>query len=180
MSDIDRILRENIRITAQVITEVCQRNTRKHVCDPPLSRNQYYLLNILATSGHFLISDLARILDIIPAAASKNIDRLEQMKLVERRAMPEDRRSMEVCLLPTGRAIVEEFDRITAEKQVPLMAQFTHEEKEVLLDLLKRIVKYTVNENQNTELICLQCGGACGDTCAVDDGTGPCASKTKP
>ena len=82
MPEIDAILRENIRIMAQVITEVCQRDTRKKVCDPPLSRNQYYLLNILATSGEFLISDLARILDISPAATSKNIDRLEQLELV--------------------------------------------------------------------------------------------------
>lgn len=173
--DIDSILRENIRIMAQVITEVCQRNTRKQVCPAPLSRNQYYILNILATSGEFLISDLARILDISPAAISKNVDRMEQMELVQRRARPGDRRALEVVLLPAGRSIVEEFDRVTADKQVALMAQFTPDEKIVLLDMLKRIVRFTVDPRLKTELICLQCGGACGPECVVEGGLGPCA-----
>ena len=179
VSDIDGLLRENIRIMAQVITEVCQRSTRKQVCPVPLSRNQYYILKILATSGEFLISDLARILDISPAAVSKNIDRMEQLKLVQRRNLPEDRRSLEVCLLPDGQAIVSEFDRVTYEKQIPLMAQFSNDEKVVLLDLLQRIVKYTVDVDHNTELICLQCGGACGDKCVVEGGLGPCSVPKK-
>ncbi|MBU8870913.1 MAG: MarR family transcriptional regulator [Gemmatimonadales bacterium] len=179
VSEIDKVLRENIRIMAQVITEVCQRSTRKQVSPSTLSRNQFYILNILGTSGEFLISDLARSLDISPAAASKNIDRLEQMEFVERRARPEDRRSLEVCLLPKGKAIVDEFKLVTIEKQAPLLAQFSAEEKVVLLDLLRRIVKYTVNEEHNTELICLQCGGACGEECVVKDGMGPCALPPK-
>ncbi len=179
VSDIDKVLRENIRITAQVITEVCQRSTRKQVCPSSLSRNQFYILNILDTSGRFLISDLARALDISPAAASKNIDRLEQMKFVQRRTRPEDRRSLEVRLLPKGKAIVDEFERVTIEKQIPLLAQFSPEEKVVLLDLLRRIVKYTVDEDHNIELICLQCGGACGKECVVKNGMGPCAMSPK-
>ena len=179
MSETDGILRENIRIMAQVITEVCQRSTRKQVCSAPLSRNQYYILKILATSGEFLISDLARILDISPAAASKNIDRLEQMEFVQRRPRPADRRSLEVFLLTEGQKIVSEFDRVTAEKQVALMEQFSEDEKVMLLGLLKRVVKYTVAEDHKTELICLQCGGACGPECVVEGGLGPCSSPKK-
>ena len=96
MSDLNSVLQENIRIMAQVITEICQRSTRKQATEHPLSRNQYYILKILATSGEFLISELARILDISPAAASKNIDRLEQLELVVRQAHKGDRRSQEV------------------------------------------------------------------------------------
>ena len=101
------------------------------------------------------------------------------MEFVQRRTRPEDRRSLEVCLLPDGKAIVDEFNRVTAEKQIPLMAQFSYEEKVVLLDLLQRIVKYTVDEDHNTELICLQCGGACGEKCVVEGGMGPCATSPK-
>ena len=89
----DEILRENIRITAQVITEICQASTRRQVCPQPLSRNQYYILKILAVNGDYLSSELAAILDISSAAASKNVDRLEQWDLVSRHARPADRRS---------------------------------------------------------------------------------------
>ena len=175
MSGIDAILRENIRIMAQVITEVCQRSTRKQVCADPLSRNQFYILKILATSGAFLISELAAILDISPAAASKNIERLEQLGLVGRQLRPDDRRSHEIRILEPGRQIVAKFDQVTAQKQAPLLAQFTEEEKILLLDLLRRIVRFTVAADQKTDLICLQCGGHCGDDCVVNSSRGPCS-----
>ena len=179
MAGIDRILLENIRITAQVITEVCQRNTRNQVSEQPLSRNQYYILKILPVSGEFLMNELARFLDISPAAASKNIDRMEQMGLVRRRPRTGDRRSLEVVLLDPGRAIVDEFDRITMKKQASMLSQFSPAEKEELLGYLQRIVRYTLAEESNTDLICLQCGGRCGDECIVASGLGVCAKPKK-
>lgn len=174
MSDINIILSENIRITAQVVTEICQRSTRLAISDPPLSRNQYYILKILATSGEFLIGELARILNISTSAASKNVDRLEQLDMVARQSRPGDRRSFEVKLLAAGQHVVDEFERVTFEKQKPLMAQFTDEEKHALLAMLQQVIRYTLAEESNTELICLQCGGNCGQDCAVEDGRGKC------
>jgi MarR family transcriptional regulator, organic hydroperoxide resistance regulator len=179
MSKINEILQENIRITAQVITEICQRNTRKQVSDFPLTRNQCYILKILHTSGEFLISELARILEISPAAASKIIDRLEQMELVARQPHEGDRRSFEVKLLDKGRQLVEKINQVTNKKLVPLMSQFSKEEKVQLLDFLQRIVKYTLADENNTDLICLQCGGKCGSSCAVETVEGICSRPKK-
>ena len=179
MSEINGILQENIRIMAQVITEICQRNTRKQVSEHPLSRNQCYILKILHTSGEFLISELARILEISPAAASKNIDRLEQMGMVVRQPHEGDRRSFEVKLLDKGHQIVEEINQLTTKKMGPLMSQFSQEEKTLLLDFLQRIVKYTLADETNMDLICLQCGGKCGSQCAVEVGEGICTKPKK-
>ena len=174
MSDINNLLGENIRIMAQVITEICQRSIRLQIHEPPISRNQLYILTILDRSGEFLISEFARILNISTAAASKNIDRLEQLGLAARQARPGDRRSLEVQLLDKGRHLVEEFDRITAKKMAPVMAQFTDEEKKVLLDLLRRVVRNVLADETNVDLICLQCGGNCGEDCAVGRLEGEC------
>lgn len=174
MENLDRTLRENIRIMAQVITEVCQRNTRHEVTDQPLSRNQFYILNILAKSGPFPISELARILDISAAAASKNMDRLEKLGYVGRSVHKTDRRSTEIKLLPPGRALIDEFDRVTDQKQRPMMENFTEEEKILLLDMLRRIVRYTLADQHRSDLICLQCGSTCGNDCAVTDLAGDC------
>jgi len=179
MSELNSVLQENIRITAQVITEICQRNTRKQVGDQPLTRNQCYILKILATSGDFLISELARILEISVAATSKIIDRLEQQEMVERQAHTEDRRSLVVKLLPKGRLLVEEIHKISTQKMVPVMAQFSEEEKIQLLGFLKRIVQFTLADENNTDLLCLQCGGRCGEECLVQASKGVCARPEK-
>jgi DNA-binding MarR family transcriptional regulator len=179
MSEMNKILQVNIRIMAQVVTEICQRNTRNQVSEHPLSRNQFYILKILSTSGEFLISELARILEVSPAAASKNIDRLEQWGLVVRQPDSEDRRSCQVKLLDSGREIIDEIERVTTEKQMHLMDQFSPEEKVQLLDFLQRIVKYTLADENNTDLICLQCGGTCGSNCIVEEGKGSCFPHNK-
>lgn len=179
MSELNSVLQENIRIMAQVITEICQRNTRKQVSNHTLSRNQCYILKVLHTSGEFLISDLARILDISSAATSKNIDRLEQLGYVVRQAHPGDRRSLEVKLLKKGHLVVTEINDLTTQKLKPLMGQFSQDEKVQLLDFLRRIVKYTLADENNTELICLQCGGKCGDNCVVDSSLGVCCRPEK-
>ncbi len=118
-------------------------------------------------------------MDISAAAASKNIDRLEQLDLVVRQAHSGDRRSMEVKLLPKGRSIVDEISEVTTQKMAPLMDQFSADEKTTLLDFLQRIVKYTLADEISTDLICLQCGGNCGEVCVVKAGRGICARPKK-
>lgn len=174
MSAIDQTLGENIRIFAQVVSEICQRNTLDEATDIPLTRNQFYLMRILATSGDFQVSDLARTLDISNAAASKNIDRLEKRGLVERRICRRDRRRLEVSLLPAGRLIVDEYHRITAEKQSVMLGNFTSVEKEILVRLLRQVIRHTLSEEQNTDVVCLQCGGRCGEACVIQDVQGIC------
>ena len=118
-------------------------------------------------------------MDISSAAVSKNIDRLEHLGLVARHAKPEDRRSLEILLLENGLAILQEFDRILGEKQKHLMDQFSRREKEDLLDLVKRVIIFTLAEEQDTEVICLQCGGNCGDTCVIESCKGLCILPEK-
>jgi len=173
----DDILIENIRITAQVITEICQRNTRKNIGDGSLSRNQFYILKILYAKGELPIGEFARLLDISPAAASKNIDRLANLGTIGRQNKPGDRRSQFATLLPDGRHLVEEFNRITKEKMTPLMDQFTPDEKVMALNILRRISSYTLADGSNPDLICYQCNGNCGEECAVGTRGGVCLGE---
>ena len=99
--------------------------------------------------------------------------------MVTRQPHEGDRRSFEVKLLDEGHRVVEEINQITTRKLVPLMTQFSKEEKVQLLDYLQRIVKYTLADENNTDLICLQCGGKCGINCAVESGQGICIRPKK-
>jgi len=179
MSKLDKELSENIRIMAMVIADICHRSTLQKASPINLTRNQFTILKVLSTDGDFQISDLAKLLDISNAAISKNIDRLEQLGLVARKAKPDDRRSMELVLLDEGSGILDEFDRILGEKQGHLMEQFSGQEKKILLDLVKRVITFTLAEEQETEVICLQCGGKCGDSCVIESCKGLCALPDK-
>ena len=179
MNSLDRILSENIRIMAQIVADICHRSTRKMASPINLTGNQFTILKVLSTEGDFHIGDLARLLDISTAAISKNITRLVELGLVARKAKPGDRRSHEIVLLPAGWKIVREFDLILAEKQKHVMDQFTDEEKKILLKLVQKVINYTIAEEQDMDLICLQCAGNCGDSCVIESCSGLCALPDK-
>ena len=120
------------------------------------------------------IGEIARNLDISNAAASKNIDRLEEWGFVTRRAREKDRRTFQVGLQDAGRQIVATYDEIQDRKQQALMDQFTEEEKTELLGLVRRVIRHTLADEHNTDLICRQCGGRCGDECVVSNCRGDC------
>lgn len=179
MIKLDRELSENIRIMAMVVGDICHRSTLQKASPINLTRNQFTILKILSTDGDFQIGDLARLLDISNAAISKNMDRLEQLGMVARQTKPDDRRSLELILLEDGLEIIREFDRILGEKQKHLMEQFSLQEKENLLDMVKRVITFTLAGEQDTEVICLQCGGNCGDSCVIESCKGLCALPDK-
>ncbi len=82
-------------------------------------------------------------------------------------------------LLDKGHQLVERINQVTNKKLDPLMSQFSKEEKVQLLDYLQRIVKFTLADESNSDLICLQCGGKCGNSCVVETGKGICIRPPK-
>ncbi len=179
MTSLDRELGQNIKIMAQVIGDICHRSTLASATPINLTSNQFTILQIRSTGGKFQISDLARLLDISNAAISKNIDRLEHLKLVVRQTKSGDRRSLDIILLAEGLKILRDYDRIHDTKQALLLEQFSDQEKLGLLDLVKKVVIYTLAGEQDTELICLQCGGSCGENCVIESCKGLCTMPEK-
>ena len=179
ITSLDRELGQNIQIMAQVIGDICHRSTLENATPIKLTSNQFTILKVLATGGDFQISDLARLLDISIAAISKNLDRLEHLKLVARQTKLGDRRSLDIILLTEGSKILRNYDQILDTKQELLLEQFSDPEKLALLDLVKKVVIYTLAGEQDTELLCLQCGGSCGDNCVIESCKGLCTMPEK-
>ena len=80
-----------------------------------------------------------------------------------------DRRTHDVVLLPAGQEIVDGFVAISARRQQRTLAQFDMEEKEQLLDLLRRFVHSALEGEEDIEVICLQCIDRDGDNCVLPD-----------
>lgn len=84
ISDIDRNLSELLRILSFIVTDICEQQFMEDVTNIPLSKNQFYILKMLANSSPFNLSDLASILSVSNAAIGKNIDKLVYYKLVRK------------------------------------------------------------------------------------------------
>ena len=67
-------------------------------------------MNKLEKNGSVNVSDLAREMHVLPSALSRDLRTLENEKLVERYADPEDRRRMIVRLTDFGSSVFEEYE----------------------------------------------------------------------
>ena len=174
MDRLDQSVADAIRIVAQSVQDISMRGSIEQACTTRLTRNQFLILNLLHANDAFPIGEIAVILEISSPAASKNVDRLEQLGLVQRRRRAADRRVHDVQLLPAGAEIVDRFVTIAEEKHRKLLERFSAEEKERLLDLLRRIALLTLAGEEQTDAICLQCYIRRADDCILRDLYGGC------
>lgn len=73
-----------------------------------LTRHQQAVLQLLSQHHEATIGELAALLSITSVAATKNIHRLEQKRLVMRVTDERDRRRTLIVLTDTGQDIVDE------------------------------------------------------------------------
>ena len=162
-----RQIAEYSRILSQLLLEVLEQNFLTEHTNGLLSKTQFSILKILSVSGHYTVSEIADILLISRAAASKNIDKLVRLKFVNRKITLEDRRTMAVTLTDKGLSIIDKYERVRFEKQHHALSHFSESDKSRFLNLLREYVQNYVAQEKNFDLICLQCNGVIGENCSL-------------
>jgi len=86
------------------------------------------------------VAGLARDLETDPAAMTRVLDRLEAKGLVARERSTTDRRVVQIALTPEGQAVAARVPPVLAEVLNGHLSDFTHEEWQQLLHLLRRML----------------------------------------
>jgi DNA-binding MarR family transcriptional regulator len=162
-----RQISEYSRILSQLLCDVIEHNYLTEHANGVLTKTQFTILKILSISGTYTVSEIADILHISRAAASKNIDKLVRTKKVKRKITREDRRTMEISLTESGRLFVADYERVRLQKQDTALSKFSNKEKEKFLELIREYVKNSVSQEKNVDLICLQCNGVIEEGCSL-------------
>lgn len=92
-------------------------------------------LDLLAHRGGMRVGELAAAVGIDDATATRLVDRLEEIGVVERRSEPGDRRATTVTLTPAGAELVK---AIAAQRQLffcDVLAALNQREREELVRL---------------------------------------------
>jgi MarR family transcriptional regulator, 2-MHQ and catechol-resistance regulon repressor len=113
-------------------------NIRKDVESHKINNENFITLELLYSKGPHPVQKISEILSIPSGSITYVVDKLEKKGLVERQPNPNDRRASNVVITEEGRAL---FDEVFP-KHVATISQnlsFTYDEKELLIDLLKRI-----------------------------------------
>lgn len=104
-----------------------------------VSRAQWQVLFALSRSEGVNQSGLAEALDVETITVGRMVDRLEEARLVERRADPADRRAWRLFLTARAYPILEELREVAAGVMAEALADLTPAEQDSLADLLGRV-----------------------------------------
>ncbi len=150
-----------------LLTDVMEQDYLQKASPSQLTRNQFSVLRILNLSGPFAGSELAAILNISRPAISKNIKKLDKLKLINRKSNRIDRRSVKVTLTAAGRNLVDSYDKIRLKKQDRTLEWLSESEQKQFSVLFGKYVQHGLLQEEKTDLICLQCSGLIADNCLL-------------
>ena len=103
------------------------------------TRAQYAVLAHLSYSEGINQNALADILDIEPITLARQLDRLEEAKMVERRPDPKDRRARTLYLTENAWPVLDQIRVLGLETRARAMKSLAEQDQETLIDLLLHI-----------------------------------------
>ena len=106
---------------------------------PPLTATQRLALFELVDQGPLRLNDLALRMGTSAPTASRAVDVLDELGLVDRKPDPGDRRALQLDLTPEGRRSVEERKARVLEAFRPAVAELAAADRERLAALLARL-----------------------------------------
>jgi len=109
---------------------------------PSLEQAQLDALEIIASAktDGWRMTDFADAFRVDPSSATRAVDRLESLGLVERTRAVADKRVVTVVATPDGRKLVRSVNRLRAVGMQRLLEPFDETEREQFADYLERFV----------------------------------------
>lgn len=126
--------------------------------DPLLTLGQLKLLQIVDLVEAPTLSDVARLLDVSPAAASKAVDRLVGRDLLHRTAAETDRRALHLSLTEEGKRVLEEYAQLKQGMFQELFEGRPKSELRDIADFLDRLSVQLIAWNDDPPDKCMRCG----------------------
>jgi DNA-binding MarR family transcriptional regulator len=105
-----------------------------------ISIPQLTLLDWVATCPGCSVGQIAEGLDLAPPTVSVGVRRLEKAGLLQRRADPTDRRSVQISTTAQGQALHERALEFRLGKMQQLLNGLTKEEAATLLNLMEKAI----------------------------------------
>lgn len=104
-----------------------------------LSRSRWQVLWHLAKEEGQKQAELAERMDVAPISLARQVDKLQEEGLVERRADPGDRRCFRIYLTPAAEPALETLRGLAQQTRTQALAGFSTTEVHQLQGLLERL-----------------------------------------
>lgn len=124
-----------LHVAARLLRRNFDRRAKAH----GLTRSRWQVLWHLAREEGMKQAELAERMDVAPISLARQIDKLEQESLVERRRDLNDRRCFRIYLAPAAEPALALLRQLAEETRAEALAGFSAQELETLQRLLSRL-----------------------------------------
>jgi len=115
-----------------------------------ISFPQFFLMGHINAAGSLTMTEIAEKMNHTTAAATGLVDRLANLKYVERSSSTTDRRKVLVHITPKGKALVEEIRQDMIKNLGGVMQTLTREEGKMWLQIYEKIFAYCQSGQQKS------------------------------
>jgi DNA-binding MarR family transcriptional regulator len=166
-------------ILSSLLREILEESYLSQRCSHPLTRTQFCLLKMISLNADVLPSKVARYLGLSPAAITKNVDKLEDLGLVNRDPSSEDRRATLLSVSPEGLRVVREYEDLKSSRMAPVVESLEEEELDELCDLLEGLCVDLLQHGPTRTDTCMRCAGYYSTECLVGAVQGDCSLRPR-
>jgi DNA-binding MarR family transcriptional regulator len=154
-------------IFASAVREMLEIKVLEDIGAAELTLPQFHLLKLISLTGEHQIGEVADFLGVTPPAATKNIDKLERLGLLDRTPCESDRRATLVTSSAKGRQLVDRYEELKHERLEPVLSAFSRDELSLLERMLERFSLALLRSEKDAEGLCLRCSAYYDDHCPV-------------
>jgi DNA-binding MarR family transcriptional regulator len=175
---LNRFLRTG-HVLRSLLREFLEEDFLSQLCPHRLTSAQFCFLKLIAAKPDLRVGQLARYLGVSPATSSKNLDTLVELGLVVREVWEADRRAVVLKASPEGTELVRGYERLKADRLMPVIDQLGQQKTSQLCDLLEEVCVGALTRSGTDRGICLRCAGYYRAGCVFEDLHGECAMKPR-
>ena len=157
------------RMLSLAIEESVETQLHAELAGDRLSRSQWKLLEIFATTPVANVTEVAAYLGVSTAAASKAVDRLARQNLLQRSVDMQDRRHVRLALSAEGASLASAFLQRLHSRLNELWRESSGSELIAFGRVLDRLTASVVRAGKSPSEICLQCELNAREGCLVKD-----------
>ena len=112
-----------------------------------------FLLNFIGKHPYCMMSDVKEFLKMIPSAATRRIDKLERLGLVERINDIQDRRLVKLILTDEGKELYQKFMLRRIHSIRMMKKEFNQDEINIFFKILKRFLELDPDIRKKTGML---------------------------
>jgi DNA-binding MarR family transcriptional regulator len=151
---------------ASVVRGTLEDRCLRQVTQLRLTIPQVNLLRLIDHSGTHGVGEMADLLGMSQPAASKNVDKLVRMKLVERQVQESDRRTTALYLTEEGGELIRRYEQLKEEKLKQALGSLGAREMDALTEGLEKM-SYLILKGESSQGICIRCSAYYTNYCPL-------------